>query len=251
MVRDAIERSIDMRCVKKIMLTVAALLAVGTLVFGADLNQVQNKIQKEANINQLQLRSEDGKVIMEGVATRLKDKYEAERVAKKELKTDVVNNIAVTGAVNRSDEEIGVDVVAKIRQDSTSYGNNVFDSLNVAVKEGTVTLSGKVRNAYLFDVAEENAMEVPGVRKVINNIEILPPSQMDDRLRLAVYNRLRNDDRLFYYFLGARPSINIIVDRGRVTLSGFVDTEGDRILAGSLVRQMTGVLSVENQLKTE
>jgi hypothetical protein len=57
-----------MRCVKKVMLTVAALLAAGTLVLGADLNEVQNKIQKEANINQLQLRSEDGKIIMEGVA---------------------------------------------------------------------------------------------------------------------------------------------------------------------------------------
>jgi hyperosmotically inducible protein len=239
-----------MRCVKKIMLTVSALLAAGALVFGADLNQVQSKIQKEANINQLQVRSEDGKVVLEGVASNLKDKYEAEKVAKKELKTDVVNKIAVTGG-NRSDEEIGVDVVAEIRQNATSYGNNVFDALQVQVKEGVVTLTGKVRNAYLFDVAEEEAMEVPGVRKVINQIEILPPSQNDDRLRLALYRRLRNDDRLFYYFLGARPSINIIVDRGRVTLTGFVDTEGDRILAGSLVRQMTGVLSVENQLKTE
>lgn len=239
-----------MRCVKKIMLTVSALLAVGALVFGADLNEVQNKIQKEANINQLQVRSAEGKVTLEGVASSLKDKYEAEKIAKKELKSDVVNNIAITGQ-NRSDEEIGVDVVAKIRQDSTSYGNNVFDSLSVQVKDGVVTLTGKVRNAYLFDVAEEAAMEVSGVRKISNNIEILPPSQNDDRLRLAIYRRLRNDDRLFYYFLGARPSINIIVDRGRVTLSGYVDTEGDRILAGSLIRQMTGVLSVENQLKAE
>jgi hyperosmotically inducible periplasmic protein len=240
-----------MRCVKKLMLTVSALLAVGTLVFGADLNEVQNKIQKEANINQLQVRSQEGKVVLEGVASTLKDKFEAEKVAKKELKQDVENHIAVSGGQNRSDEEIGVDVAAKIRQDSTSYGNNVFDSLNVQVKDGVVTLTGKVRNAYLFDVAEENAMEVAGVRKVDNRIEILPPSQSDDRLRLAIYRRLRNDDRLFYYFLGARPSINIIVDRGRVTLTGFVDTEGDRILAGSLIRQMTGVLSVENQLKTE
>jgi osmotically-inducible protein OsmY len=166
------------------------------------------------------------------------------------MKSDVVNNIAVIGG-NKTDEDIGVDVVAKIRQDSTSYGNNVFDALSVQVKDGVVTLTGKVRNAYMYDVAEESAMEVQGVRKVDNRIEILPPSQNDDRLRLAVYRRLKNDDRLFYYFLGARPSINIIVDRGRVTLSGFVDTEGDRILAGSLVRQMTGVLSVENQLKTE
>jgi len=239
-----------MRCLRKIILAVSALLVVGTLVFGADLNEVQNKIQKEANINQLQVRSQDGKVVLEGVASTLKDKFEAEKVAKKELKQEVENRIAINGQ-NRSDEEIGVDVVAKIRQDSTSYGDNVFDSLNVQVKEGVVTLTGKVRNAYLFDVAEENAMEVAGVRKIDNRIEILPPSQNDDRLRLAIYRRLRNDDRLFYYFLGARPSINIIVDRGRVTLSGFVDTEGDRILAGSLIRQMMGVLSVENQLKTE
>jgi osmotically-inducible protein OsmY len=239
-----------MKCVKKIMLTVSVLLAAGALVLGADLNEVQNKIQKDANINQLQVRSEDGKVILEGVASSLKDKYEAEKIAKKEMKSDVVNNIAITGG-NKTDEDIGVDVVAKIRQESTSYGNNVFDSLNVLVKDGGVTLTGKVRNAYLYDVAEEAAMEVPGVRKVDNKIEILPPSQNDDRLRLAIYRRLKNDDRLFYYFLGARPSLNIIVDRGRVTLTGYVDTEGDRILAGSLVRQMSGVLSVENQLKTD
>ncbi|MCI0616940.1 BON domain-containing protein [bacterium] len=239
-----------MKCVKKIMLTVSALLAAGALVLGADLNEVQNKIQKDTNINQLQVRTEDGKVILEGVASSLKDKYKAEKIAKKEMKSDVVNNIAITGG-NKSDEEIGVDVVAKIRQESTSYGNNVFDSLNVLVKDGGVTLTGKVRNAYLYDVAEEAAMEVAGVRKVDNKIEILPPSQNDDRLRLAIYRRLKNDDRLFYYFLGARPSLNIIVDRGRVTLTGYVDTEGDRILAGSLVRQMSGVLSVENQLKTD
>jgi osmotically-inducible protein OsmY len=239
-----------MKCVKKIMLTVSALLAAGALVLGADLNEVQNKILKEANINQLHVRTEDGKVILEGVASSLKDKYEAEKIAKKEMKSDVVNNIAITGG-NKSDEEVGVDVVAKIRQQSTSYGNNVFDSLQVLVKDGGVTLTGKVRNAYLYDVAEEAAMEVPGVRKVDNKIEILPPSQNDDRLRLAIYRRLKNDDRLFYYFLGARPSLNIIVDRGRVTLTGYVDTEGDRILAGSLVRQMSGVLSVENQLKTD
>ena len=145
------------------------------------------------------MRTEDGKVILEGVASNLKDKYEAEKIAKKEMKSDVVNNIAITGG-NKTDEEIGVDVVAKIRQDSTSYGNNVFDSLSVLVKDGVVTLTGKVRNAYLYDVAEDAAMEVPGVRKVDNKIDILPPSQNDDRLRLAIYRRLKNDDRLILLF---------------------------------------------------
>src|SRR5262245_62121931 len=137
-----------MRCVKKIMLTVSALLAAGAVVFGADLNEVQNKIEKEAKINQLQVRSEDAKVVLEGFVSTMKDKFKAEKVTKKELKQDVENKIAITGQ-NRSDEEIGVDVVAKIRQDSTTYGNNVFDEMKVQVKDGVVTLTGKVRNAYL------------------------------------------------------------------------------------------------------
>jgi len=238
-----------MSCIKRVLLTISALLAVGTLVLGADLNEVQNKISDEAKIDRLQLRSEDGKVVLEGTAVRLKDKYEAEKIAKKQLKTDVVNNIVVSGP-NRSDQEITVDVIAKIRNRATT-GNRVFDSLEVGTRDGVVTIKGKVREAILQDVAEEATMEVPGVKSVDNQIEILPPSQGDDRLRLAIYRRLRNDDRLFYYFLGARPSVSIIVERGRVTLSGFVDTEGDRIIAGSLVRQINGVLSVDNQLKVD
>lgn len=238
-----------MRSVKKILLTVSALLAAGTLVLGADLNEVQNKIKNETNIDELQLRSEDSRIVLEGKAARLKDKYEAGKIAKKQLKTDVVNNIVVLGP-NRSDEEITVDVIAKIRSRATT-GNRVFDSLEVGTRDGVVTIKGKVREAILQDVAEEATMEVPGVKSVNNQIEILPPSQNDDRLRLAIYRRLRNDDRLFYYFLGARPSVSIIVERGRVTLSGFVDTEGDRIIAGSLVRQINGVLSVDNQLKVD
>lgn len=233
----------------KMLFVVAALLAACSFALAADLTEVQNKISDKANIEQLQLRQEGDKIVLVGTAATLKDKYEAEKVAKKELKKDVDNRIEVGGAIQRPDEEITIDVVDRVRKKATTSG--VFDNLEVVTKGGVVTIRGKVRNAHLFDVAEEAAIEIPGVRQVVNQIEILPPSQSDDRSRLQIYRILRNDDRLFYYFLGARPSISIIVDRGRVTLSGYVDTEGDRILAGSLVRQVSGVLSVDNQLRVD
>lgn len=237
-----------MKFKKFTLITAAIMLSLCSYVLGADLNEVQNEIREEANIERLQLRLDGGKATLLGTAATLKDKFEAEKIAKKGLKQEVDNKIQVAD-LQRSDEEIMIDVVNKIRKDATTSG--VFDNLEVGSKGGVVTIKGKVRNAHLFDVAEEAAMEVPGVQKVNNQVEILPPSQNDERLRLQVFRRLRNDDRLFYYFLGARPSISIIVDRARVTLNGYVDTEGDKILAGSLVRQTVGVLSVDNQLRVD
>jgi osmotically-inducible protein OsmY len=233
----------------KMLFVVVTLLAACSFALAADLTEVQEKIRDKANIEQLQMREDGDKIILEGAAATLKDKYEAEKIVKKELKKDVENKIEVSGAIQRTDEEITIDVVDRIRKEATTSG--IFDNLEVITKGGMVTIRGKVRNAHLYDVAQEAAMEVSGVRQVSNQIEILPPSQNDDRLRLQIYRRLRNDDRLFYYFLGARPSISIIVDRGRATLTGYVDTEGDRILAGSLVRQVPGILSVENQLRVD
>jgi osmotically-inducible protein OsmY len=228
---------------------IIALLAACSFALAADLTEVQNKIRDEANIEQLQLRQESGKVVLQGTASTLKDKYEAEKIAKKGLKTEVTNNIEVAD-MQRSDQEITINVIDRIRKKSAA-SSGVFDNLEVVTKNGEVTIRGKVRNAYLYDNAEEAAMEVAGVRQINNEIEVLAPSSADDRLRLQIYRTLRNDDRLFYYFLGARPSINIIVQSGRVTLNGYVDSEVDRVLAGSLVRQRFGVLSVDNQLKVD
>lgn len=233
----------------KMLYVVIALLAACSFALAADLTEVQNKIRDEANIEQLQLRQEGGKVVLEGTASTLKDKHEAGKIAKEDLDTDVTNNIAVSD-MQRTDEEITLDVIDRIRKKSANT-RGVFDNLEVVSKNGVVTIQGKVRNAYLYDAAEEAAMEVPGVRDVDNEIEVLAPSSADDRLRLQIYRILRNDDRLFYYFLGARPSINIIVQGGRVTLNGYVDTEVDRVLSASLVRQIVGVLSVDNQLRVD
>lgn len=239
-----------MSTAKKLLLVATAVLLLGgNLLLAQDFSAVEKKVQEKVPVEQLQIRSENNKIVLDGRVGLLKDKFEAERIVQKELdKKDVTNNIEVTSG-EKSDEDITVDVVAQIKRDAPY--NFAFDALNVETHGGLVTLTGKIRNAYLYEIAQEAAMKTKGVRAVNNQIDILPPSANDDRLRANIQRRLRNDDRLFYYFMGAQPSINIIVEGARVTLVGYVDTDADRILAGSLVRQMSGVLSVQNDLKVD
>lgn len=231
------------------LMAMSLLLCSGAFASAQGFEDVQKKIQDKVTVEQLQLRSEEDKIVLEGRVGLLKDKVRAGEIAQKQFKKKEVLNSIVVASSEKTDEDITVDVIAQIKHDAPQ--NLVFDSLSVNTRGGNVTLLGKVRNAYLYVIAEEAAAKISGVRSIDNRIEVLPPSLNDDRLRAGILNKLRNDDRLFYYFLGSQPSITIIVEGSRVTLSGLVDTESDRILAGTLVRQMTGVLSVENNLKVD
>lgn len=236
-----------MRYVNQFCVLVLCVLLGSTVYAGAqDLSEVQKKIQDKVPVEQLEMRSEDNKIVIEGRVPLLKDKVEAAKIAQKAFKKQEVSNNIIVASTDKKDEDITLDVISQIKHDAPQ--NFSFDTLNVETHGGNVTLTGKVRNAYLYVIAEDAAMKTEGVKAVLNKIDVLPPSLSDDRLRAAVQKKLSNDDRLFYYFMGSTPSITIIVEGSRVTLIGYVDTEADRILAGTLVRQMTGVLSVQNQL---
>lgn len=129
---------------------------------------------------------------------------------------------------------------------------DVFDWLFFQVLEkGTVRLGGQVRNATLKNEAERAAKRVEGVEAVVNEIEILPVSTSDDRLRVAVYRALFWDTPLEHYSFQALNPIHIIVKGGRVTLEGVVRTEMDKTLAGFRAREVPFVFSVENHLVAE
>jgi hyperosmotically inducible periplasmic protein len=87
------------------------------------------------------------------------------------------------------------------------------------------------------------------VQKVINNIEVLPPSTEDDRIRRQEYRAIFGFDGLSRYSWGAVPSIHIIVNHGHVTLVGVVDNDADKHVAEIQARQVPGVFSVDNQLQ--
>jgi hyperosmotically inducible protein len=127
------------------------------------------------------------------------------------------------------------------------YG--VFDSLKYKVDGNTVTLYGKVLQPITSKSAERVTRRIEGVGKVVNRIEVLPLSSFDDSIRVQTLQTLQNrGGSLYRYFLGANPSVRIIVDRGNIELEGYVTNRGDYNLMNILANSVSGAFSVRNNL---
>ena len=131
------------------------------------------------------------------------------------------------------------------------YG--VFDWLQFEVRsDNTVVLHGQVVRPTTKSDAEGRVKDIDGVSNVVNEIEVLPLSPQDDRLRRALYGKLYgNDSPLFRYAVQAIPSIHIIVRNGHATLKGVVANKGDAQLAYMRARGVPGLFDVKNELQLE
>jgi len=154
----------------------------------------------------------------------------------------------------KSAAQVDARLVKRIRHELATlpyYG--VFDWLEFEVRpDNTVVLRGQVVRPSTKSDAEARVKDIDGVKGVINEIQVLPVSPQDDRLRIALYRTLYNwDSPLFRYATQAIPSIHIIVDRGRATLKGIVDSRGDANLAYIRARGVPGLFDVKNELVVE
>ena len=129
------------------------------------------------------------------------------------------------------------------------YG--VFDNLAYKLEGSTVTLYGQVVDAVTRKDAESRVKRIEGVERVVNNIQVLPVSSMDNSIRVRTYRTIARTGGLYRYFMGANPSIHIIVSRGRVALEGVVSNRADSQLAYMAARQVPGVFEVVNNLRVE
>ena len=125
---------------------------------------------------------------------------------------------------------------------------SVFDNLAYKVESDKVILYGQVTRPSLKSDAEAAVKSIEGVASVVNNIEVLPPSPMDDQLRRVLYRAIYGDAALSRYSIQAVPSIHIIVKGGNVTLEGAVDNETDKNLANLRANGVANVFSVKNNL---
>jgi len=149
-------------------------------------------------------------------------------------------------------EVSGNDLNKKIRKELVTlpyYG--VFDNLAYKVEGGTVTLYGQVVRPTTRSDAAKRVARIPGVNRVINNIQVLPLSSFDDSIRRNTYRAIARSGGLYRYMMGANPSIHIVVDRGHVTLEGVVANRGDATLAYMAANQVPGAFSVKNNLRVE
>lgn len=128
---------------------------------------------------------------------------------------------------------------------------DVFDNLEYRVDGDTVTLIGQVTRPTLKSDAERVVKGIEGVENLNNQIEVLPLSPNDDRLRIALYRAIYRFDSLQRYALPVIKPIRIIVKNGHVTLEGFVDNEADKNVVNIRARGVHGAFSVTNNLRVE
>ncbi|HJR06738.1 MAG TPA: BON domain-containing protein [Pyrinomonadaceae bacterium] len=129
------------------------------------------------------------------------------------------------------------------------YG--VFDNLAYKIEGTTVTLYGQVVRPSTRSDAARRVAKIKGVERVVNNIEVLPLSTFDDRIRAQAYRSIFGTSSLYRYAMGSNPSIHIVVNRGHLTLEGVVGNRMDKQLAEFAARGLPGVFSVTNNLIDE
>jgi hyperosmotically inducible periplasmic protein len=147
-----------------------------------------------------------------------------------------------------SNSQLGKEVRHKLRM-LPYYG--VFDNLAYSINGSTVTLYGQVVRPVTRSDAAHSVSRIKGVTNVVNNIEVLPLSNFDDRVRRDTYRSIARTAGLYRYLQGANPSLHIVVNRGHVTLTGVVSNKGDRTLAYMAASRVFGSFSVTNNLQVE
>ncbi len=161
--------------------------------------------------------------------------------------TASIAHAASVDAGDRKDFQVFKDVATSVER-YTQF--TIFDDVSASVKDGVVTLTGKVTMPYKRDDIGRRVAKVDGVRDVRNQMIVLPVSQFDEELRYRIARSIYNNSNFWNYAIMANPPIHIVVEHGRVTLTGVVQSEVDRMLARSLATQF-GAFSVTNALKTD
>jgi len=144
-----------------------------------------------------------------------------------------------------------VQLADKVSSAITTYPSfTIFDDIGGSVENGVVTLTGKVTMPYKKTDVEKRVARIDGVKSVENRIEVLPVSINDDELRASIARAIYRNPSFWNYAMMSNPPIHIVVEHGRVTLTGVVASAVDKALAQSLASGF-GDFGLTNALRTE
>ena len=139
--------------------------------------------------------------------------------------------------------------------DQALYGHSgnafygIFDYVDGWVDDGVVALTGYVTHGYKASKMVEFVSRVKGVKEIQNQIEVLPLSALDNRLRVSLATNIYGNELFWTDATRQVPPVRIIIDNLHVTLSGVVVSEVEKRVAADIVRQTPGVLSFQNNLE--
>src|ERR1700732_3606086 len=224
----------------------------GTVGSGASDAQVQAEMMKALDnkrFKDVKTSVQNGVVTLSGTVEIYSAKEDADQREhhSKNIKGDE-NKINITGpavaAVQRRNK-----LAEKLAYDRVGYGTTAFNAFTIGVQDGAVTLGGTAYGPTDKDSAVSVVENYPGVKDVIDNIEVAPVSPMDDRIRLAEARSIYGFPSLNKYAIDPAKPIRITVVNGNVTLSGVVDTQADKDAANIRANSVPGVFKVVNNLE--
>jgi hyperosmotically inducible periplasmic protein len=191
---------------------------------------------------------ENGIATLTGAVDLYQYKADAEKKVRRATGVMAVRNLIEVAGPSIPDRELQQTLQEKLTYDRVGYGN-AFNAISLNVESGIVTLGGHART----DVDKDSALALvsiqPGVKDVIEEIEVDPVSIMDDRTRMAVARAIYGYPSLNRYSIDPAKPIRISVQNGHVELYGVVDSRADKDLAFIQANGVPGIFSVKNYLQ--
>ncbi len=205
---------------------------------------LDNKKFKDVKVS-----SQNGVVTLTGTVDLYADKQDADRKVHHRKNVKGVQNLIEVAGPTVEDVTLRDKLAEKLAYDRVGYGTTAFNAFTIGVQNGVVTLGGVAYGPTDKDSAFSLVSYYPGVKDVIDNIEVAPVSPMDDRIRLAEARAIYGAPQLNKYAIDPAKPIRITVVNGNVTLSGVVDSQGDKDVANIRANGVPGVFKVVNNLQ--
>jgi hyperosmotically inducible periplasmic protein len=214
--------------------------------------QIQADAQKQLSnkkFSGVQVQVQDGVVHLTGQVNLYADKADAQkRVDKLKEASSIQNDIAV-GGPSVSDAALFQKLGKGLTYDRVGYGTTVYNSITLQVHDGIATIGGVVYGPADKDSAIGLVANTPGVKGIVDNLQVAPVSPMDNRIRIAERNAIYGAPQLNRYAIDPAKPIRITVVNGHVTLTGMVSSQSDKDVAGIRANGVPGVFSVQNNLQ--
>lgn len=231
---------------------VGALDGIKCLAQAPQDTQIQSDVSKALDnkrFKDVKIAVQNGVVTLTGTVDVYSAKEDADHKAHHRKNVKAVQNLIEVGGPTVEDVTLRNKLSEKLTYDRVGYGTTAFNAFTISVLNGVVTLGGVAYGPTDKDSAISLVANTPGVKDIVDNIEVAPTSPMDDRIRLATARAVYGAPQLNRYAIDPAKPIRITVINGNVTLSGVVDSEADKDVAFLKANGVPGVFKVVNNLQ--
>jgi osmotically-inducible protein OsmY len=237
---------------KKVFMFVIAAALVVPAVFAQNDSETQAAVQKalgSSRFKGIQASVQNGVATLTGTVDLVATKINADqKVHHVKGVTAVRNDVEVAGA-EVPDQQLQQKLTKAITYDLWGNVPIQFQAITVQVQNGVATVGGHAAGPVAAADAIAVVANTKGVKDVVDNIQVDPVSDFDDRIRAQEFRAIYGFPLLNQFAIDPEKPIRIQVANGHVTLYGTVDTQAQKNAAGIQANTVPGVFSVTNELQ--